>query len=156
MMDANYQIIDGIVHEKSGIPVTEQIKAYLAEIRTWAFMLAILGFVSIGFMVLLALFLPSVLTNSSGITAPPAGTKAVLSFVYILIATLYFFPVLYLLNFSRKLKLALQNNDSLALSTAFQFLKRHFKFIGIVLIVFISIYVLIILIAILGSVAAFI
>lgn len=154
-MDTNYQIIDGIVHEATGMPITPKTKDYLKEIQKWALFFAIAGFVSVGMLVLAAVFMPSLLTATSGLTNPPPGTTAAIGFMYIIMAVLYFVPTLYMLNFSRRLKSALLRDDSGELVTAFKFLKSHFKFIGILIIVFLSLYVVIILIAILASMAAF-
>jgi hypothetical protein len=154
-MDTNYQIIDGIVHEATGMPITPKTKDYLTEIQKWALFFAIAGFVSVGMLVLATVFMPRVLTATSGLTNTPPGTTAAIGFIYILMAVLYFVPTLYMLNFSRRLKTAFIRNDSGELGTAFKYLKSHFKFIGILIIVFLSLYVVILLIALLASMAAF-
>jgi hypothetical protein len=63
---------------------------------------------------------------------------------------LYFFPVLYLFNFSKKMKNALSNNKTVDFTLAFKNLKSHYKFIGIFTIVIISMYVLMFLFLALG------
>ena len=69
----------------------------------------------------------------------------IVTVIYLLIATLYFFPVYYLNKFSSKLKLALRNNDSEILANSFEYLKSHYKYIGIMVLVILSFYVLILL-----------
>src|SRR5690606_1643028 len=71
--------------------------------------------------------------------------------IYIVLAVIYFFPVLYLFNFSRKLKIALASNDMSSLTEAFSNLKSHYKFIGILAIVVVSIYILAFVFAIMAG-----
>lgn len=40
----------------SNLQLTEESKSFLREIAKWAYFLSILGFVGVGFMVILALF----------------------------------------------------------------------------------------------------
>ena len=67
-----------------------------------------------------------------------------LMITYLVMALLYFMPVLYLFKFSRKMKLALANKNDDILADAFENLKSHYKFIGVLTIIMISLYVLII------------
>jgi hypothetical protein len=68
--------------------------------------------------------------------------------VYILIAVLYYFPVSYLQKFSDQAKQAVTMNDQGMLNSGFANLKSLFKFMGIFTIVVISLYALILVIAI--------
>jgi hypothetical protein len=56
-------------------------------------------------------------------------------------ALLYFFPILYLFRFSTKAKTALNSGSDLELTEAFQNLKSHYKFVGILTIVMIGLYI---------------
>jgi len=69
----------------------------------------------------------------------------IITVVYLLIAALYFFPVYYLNKFSSRLKLAFRNNDSEILANSFEYLKSHYKFIGMMVLIMLSFYVLILL-----------
>jgi len=62
--------------------------------------------------------------------------------MYVLIGLLYFFPVYYLFKFSSKVRTALMTKNTQELETAFENLKSHYKFIGILMIITLSIYVL--------------
>jgi len=55
-------------------------------------------------------------------------------------AGIYFFPVYYLYNFSSKLKDAIRLNSEVILENSFKNLKSHYKFMGIVLLIFLVIY----------------
>ena len=69
----------------------------------------------------------------------------------LLFALLYFFPVYYLLKFSTLSKLAIEGNDSKLLEEAMRYLKMMFKFMGILVIIVLSIYLLGIIVAIFGA-----
>jgi len=130
-----------------GIISDSEIKSYLLETAKWSKFLSILGFILVGPMVIGALFVGVTLGSeagmrSSGLPFPPA----LFSLIYLLIALLYFYPIYYLYNFSVKMKNSLQTGDGTMLRDSFKNLKSHYKFIGILAIVVISIYVLSILI----------
>ena len=61
----------------------------------------------------------------NGMAAIPGAFGTVM---YLLMALLYFFPVMYLFKFSTKLKEALESNNSQVLSESFTNLKSHYKF----------------------------
>jgi hypothetical protein len=62
-----------------------------------------------------------------------------------------FFPVYYLNKFASNAKIACATNDSDKLTVSFQYLKSHYKFIGIIVIF--SLYFLMIIIAFIGGAA---
>ncbi len=132
--------------ENFDLQITTAAKDFLAETAKWAYFLSILGFIGIGFIVLIALIL--------GITFAFAGGTGVsmglmessmgigIAFIYILIGALYFFPIYYLNKFASNAKLAIKKTDSAALTLSFGYLKSHYKFIGIMTLVVFSLYVL--------------
>lgn len=129
------------------------ILGFLKETSTWTYFLSILGFIDIGLMILGGLFFSLALNLMPG-GNPYAGLGVDMSYfgmIYVVIALFYFFPVLYLFNFSRKMKSALSSNNNDELTAAFSNLKSHYKFIGIFTIVIISIYVLIFVFAMIAG-----
>ena len=131
--------------------LTEQILAYLNETRRWAKFLAIMGFVGVGLIVILALSIGSLVNFISSLSPTPLPFPAfLLTVVYLFVALLYFFPVLYLYRFSTKMELALARKDQRELKSSFENLKSVFKFLGIMTIVVLSLYAL----AIIGVVMA--
>ncbi|WP_323026874.1 DUF5362 family protein [Gelidibacter japonicus] len=129
------------------------ILGFLKETSTWTYFLSILGFIGIGLMILGGLFFSLALNLMPG-GNPYAGLGVDMSYfgmIYVVIALFYFFPVLYLFNFSRKMKSALSSNNNDELTAAFSNLKSHYKFIGIFTIVIISIYVLIFVFAMIAG-----
>ncbi len=62
--------------------------------------------------------------------------------MYLIMATLYFFPSFNLMKFGDKIKFAFENNDQAALDEGLKNLKRLFMFFGILTIVTISAYII--------------
>lgn len=149
-MEENLQL-----NKSEGIRLNNLAKEVLKETSKWVNFLSILGFVGIGFIVLIALFAGtflSALPSSGGFESIIGGIG--FTILYLLIAALYFFPVMYLYKFAKRLKTALIRNDEDQLAEAFTNLKSHYKFVGILTIIMLSFYVVMFLIAIIGGLAA--
>jgi hypothetical protein len=69
----------------------------------------------------------------------------------IIIAVIWFFPLLFTLRFANGMKRALAGNDQQALNTAFQNLKVCMRYLGIITIVILAIYAIIIVVAIITA-----
>ena len=126
-------------------------KEFLKETAKWTKFLAILGFVGIGLMVLgslVMLFAPSSLMSNGDF---PFGGKIFMMLLYLAFAVLYYFPISYLYQFSENTKKAIENNDNNAIRDAFEFLKSHYKFMGILTIILLSFYAIMIFIALIGA-----
>jgi hypothetical protein len=63
------------------------------------------------------------------------GFGVAMAVYYVIIAAIWFIPLLYLLRFSGAMRTALNGNDQQALNTSFLNLKSCFKFVGIVTII---------------------
>ena len=129
-------------------------KEFLKETAKWTKFLAILGFVGIGLMVLgslVMLFAPSSLMSNGDF---PFGGKIFIMLLYLAFAVLYYFPISYLYQFSENTKKAIENNDNNAIRDAFEFLKSHYKFMGILTIILLAFYAIIIFIGLIGAGAA--
>ncbi|MCU7613989.1 DUF5362 family protein [Chryseobacterium sp. GMJ5] len=123
-------------------------KTFLIEAAKWTTFLAILGYIGIGFMILAALLMMTLGASMSSYNSMmPMGGGILFSLIYLALAAFYFFPINYLYKFSSNMKSALRNNNQAALTKAFEYLKSHYKFIGILTIVLFAIYI----IAILGA-----
>ncbi len=114
---------------------------HLNETRKWSLFLSILGFVFMGLMFVITLVM--VFVGSSN--AIP-GLSAAMMIPLLLVLAIYFFPIYYLFQFSSFSKQAIVKKDTGLLTTALQYLKMHYKFMGILAIVMLSLYVIIILI----------
>ncbi|MDQ6472127.1 hypothetical protein RB619_15860 [Flavobacterium sp. LHD-80] len=143
------------VFENFEMQLDQSAKDFLKETAKWAYFLSILGFVGIGFFVLIAIF-AGAFFSTMGAAMPGMGAYggsfgALMSFFYLLIAAVYFFPVYYLFKFSSNAKRAFRENDSEALSSSLGYLKSHYKFIGILMVSILVLYALFFLLAITGA-----
>ena len=139
-----------------GLNIDETIKSHLNEAARWGKFLAVMGFIVCALILIGGIFLATSINNVPAYnrfyerdTAPGLGTAAII--VYVLVAVLYFFPCLFLLRFSDKMKIALRSNDPANLTISFQNLKILFRYVGILTIIVISIYLLAFIIGVLGS-----
>ena len=119
-------------------------KKYLKEIARWSYFLSIVGFITLGLIILFAFFIKALFSFLPDVGGDNFSTTSfpfmMLSMVYFVIALFYFFPIFYLYKSSSKMKTALQNNNHILLEDSFKNLKSHYKFIGITTLVIIAIY----------------
>lgn len=120
-----------------------RIQDYLLEAAKWAKFLSILGFIGVGFMVIFSLFMGIGMGSLASLST--LGGGLFISFIYLIIAALYFFPLLYLFKFATNVKRGILNHDNETLVESFKNLKSTFKFLGIYSIVVLSLYLLIFL-----------
>ncbi len=119
--------------------INDEVKEYLLEIAKWTKLIGIVGYIGIGLMIVIAFF-----TSAFFAMLPVAGAEdipmSVFSIVYFLMAGLYFFPVNYLFQFSKRLSHSLERDDTTSFTDAFRNLKSHYKFVGVFIIVVMSMY----------------
>ena len=125
----------------SNLQLNEESKSFLKETAKWAYFLSILGFVGVGFMVILALFMGTIFSKL-GVFGARFGMMegGFITVIYLLFAVLYFFPVYYLFQFASKAKVAFSTTDNEKLTASFEYLKSHYKFMGILALVIFSFY----------------
>ena len=123
-----------------------EIRGYLLETSRWGKFLAIIGYVGIAFLVVFAIVMIigfSAMGSVSDTDIPMGWFGG----IYLIIALIYFFPVNYLFRFSDKINYGLKANDRQAITAGFINLKSLIKFMGILTIVILSLYALILVIA---------
>ncbi|WP_111307569.1 DUF5362 family protein [Confluentibacter sediminis] len=134
------------VFETFELELDNDIKGFLKETSSWSYFLSILGFIGIGIMILFGVFFGAFMGSFMGGINPYQNlgfSMGYLGLIYVVIGILYFFPVYYLFNFSKKMKNALKTNNNHEFKMAFSNLKSHYKFMGMFVIVIFSIYALI-------------
>lgn len=152
------------MHEKPQLQ--EESYHYLTEIQKWSRFLSIAGFVLLGlgvlFMVLFAAGLsqfknpgqPSQFEGFEGMPELPMQSFALggvfILIIYLIGFVITFIPLLYLFRFSTRLKNALQTGNDQLLTNALESLKKHYKFLGILLIIVLVFYIMVILFSGLG------
>jgi len=132
------------------LSVTEAGVGYLKETARWGKFLAIVGFVMIGFMVLMALMVGALAQSMFGPNMPFSGS--ILTFFYLALALVYLFPVLFLYRFAKSAGDAVLSRNANSLTVALGNLKSLYKFMGILVLIFLGLYILGILFAFVGGV----
>jgi hypothetical protein len=116
--------------------------------RKWSMFIAILGFIFIGLIVTIGLFAGVFLSVFKSSGTGGLGIAESLVFIpLLLVAVIYFFPVLYLFRFSKHTSEAVRKLDKQELHKAFKNLRRYYVYTGIVVIVVLVIYVVAFVIA---------
>lgn len=123
---------------------------YLRESAKWSMFLAVLGFVGVGFLALMAIIMTSVMSAMPETPGPFGAVKGIVSILYIVIAVIYLFPIYYLYRYASNTKKAIYSKDSALLTDALGALKSHHKFLGIAAIIIISLYILMAIIMVIG------
>ena len=127
--------------------------AALRESGKWCMFLSVIGFIFIGLMlfggIIATVALNAIPTtdaygSSMGMN-PFMAIKGYLGGLYIVFALVYFFPVYYLFNYAKGIKVAIESGNSDVLTNALVNLKSHHKFLGIFTIVTIALYIIIII-----------
>ena len=135
------------------IEIEQETLNHLNTTRKWAMFLAIVGFIFLGLLIIIGLiagtFLTAFSTGEKGLGIPDS-----LMFIpVLLLIVLYFFPVLFLFRFSKHTSHAIRTFDKLEFHKAIKNLKAYFAYIGILIIIVLSIYIVVLIIA--GSSMAF-
>jgi energy-coupling factor transporter transmembrane protein EcfT len=139
--------------ENKKIEIEQETLKHLNTTRKWAMFLAIIGFIILGLIVIVGLIAGTFLTafNSGG---KDLGIPESLMFVPILLlAVIYFFPVLFLFRFSKHTSHAVHTLDKLEFHKAIKNLKSCFVYIGVLIIIILSLYIVVLVVA--GSSMAF-
>lgn len=133
--------------------LNKEIKSNLLSISKWLKFFSILGLVVIGMMFISSIFLlitqkvlNPIFENyeyNSNYFMP--NIFIFMSIFYLFLSIIYLFPIIYLLKASIKLEKGLKENQQETVSNGIYNLKLHFKYMGILTIVLISLYLLFIL-----------
>jgi len=148
------------IQEIKKIEIGQESLGYLETTRKWTMFFAILGFISLGIMLIFGLlagsFMSAFTSRMSGMQgmegmqgAKAAGGIASIMFfvVYLVFAVIYFFPLLYLFRFSRHTKNAVANLDANELQLGLKNIKSYWKYMGILMIICLAAFLLVLIIA---------
>jgi heme/copper-type cytochrome/quinol oxidase subunit 2 len=120
---------------------------HLNSTRKWTMFLSVLGFIFLGLIIFAglatSLFLTTFKTQEANLGIP----ESFMILIFIVVGAIYFFPVFFLFRFSRNTRDAIQNLDRQKLEKGLRNLRLYFTYIGIMVIVVLSIYVVALLFA---------
>lgn len=123
-------------------------KAHLTETAKWAKFLAIVGMVFLVLGILAAVVLPSFLFKAlerrSEFDASnfPSFMPVIFGVYAVIASAIWFFPLLFTLRFANKMQAALRGNDQQELNGSFANLKGCLRFMGIVTIIVLGLYLI--------------
>jgi len=134
-------------------------KTNLTDAAKWAKFLAIVGMISCVLIVVIGIIAATAISNLSDFQRGYGGRRSydsggmgvTLMITYIFIAVIYFFPCLFTLRFSNHMQNAIRANDQASLNESFKNLKVTFRYMGILTIIFIALFLLGLLIGGLGA-----
>lgn len=129
----------------NAVEIDQAGKANLAEAAKWAKFLGIIGIVVLGLLFLagIAMFFlgSTVLQQSPELQTIPFG-GALVGGIYLLSGLLYVYPTWAMFKFGSLMRAAVQTNNQATLNRALGYLKGFFKYLGILTVIIIAIYVL--------------
>ena len=124
--------------ENEKLKINEGVKENLLAAAKWGNFLSIIGFIGVGLVALSGLYLLFSSTNY-------IIENKVKGITYIITAVIYIFPVIYLYNFSYKMKKSILKEDQDLLLESTDYLRKFFQFCAIFLVVVFSLAFLLIL-----------
>lgn len=138
-MDTNTNLID--------LQFDNSTQMLFRETAKWAKFISIVGFIFCGLLVLGGIFAGTLFSNLStnpygNTTMPAAAMGSMFTVIYIVCALVYFFPCLFLFKFASRMQVALRSSDQQTLVSSLGNLRAYFRFVGILLIIGLSIWVL--------------
>ena len=150
----------GIRSNESDNSLSGYDKMYLEEAAKWSKFLGIAGFIFAGIILIAAfsvLFLGSSISKLGGEGSPLGSSLSYgVALLYLLIGIVYFLLSLYQFRFGTKMKIALNESDSEAMTEGLKNLKNYFKSSGIITAIVTGFYALVLVFGILGGMAALI
>lgn len=130
----------------------------------WAKFLAILGFIVLGimalFLLLMLLGLSAAGTTLPGMEAFGANMPKIISgtiallIVTIVVLLIEFYPLFFMYRFAERAIKAVENNNGVLMSESFLNLRRYFKFVGILTVIVLALYLLAIVISLIAGMGA--
>jgi uncharacterized membrane protein YjgN (DUF898 family) len=139
--------------DKNKIEIERETLSHLDTTRKWAMFLAIIGFIFLGLIIIIGLIAGTFLTAFNSGEKSLCIPESLMFIQLLLLIVIYFFPVLFLFRFSKHTSHAIQNFDKLELHKALKNLKYYFAYLGVLIIIVFSIYIVVLIIA--GSSMAF-
>lgn len=115
-------------------------KTHLKEAARWARFLAISGIIALALVVIITGIAVTITPEPSPNGAYNLGYTVGSVLTALLVATLYFFPFLFLLRFANKMHVAIDASDTVALNESFRNLKITFRYLGVLTLIFLVLF----------------
>ena len=126
--------------QKTEVRLTQNSLNYLSEIGKWSMFFAVLGFIGIALMIIVGFFAGTIFSKLPSSSEMPIP-GFLFGLIYIVLGGVYYLPMKYLYNFASKISSAVRKKEAPLLEESLMNLKAHYKFMGIMYIVVISLYI---------------
>lgn len=133
--------------EPRRIEIDQQSLKYLNSTRKWTMFFAVLGFIFIGLILIAGIVAGAFLTIFNSGMAGTGIPQWLLAVIFLVVAVIYFFPVLFLFRFSSNMRDAVHSLSQEKIKKAFRNLKAYVTYIGVLLIIGLCFYVTALVIA---------
>ena len=142
-----------------GGAVAQEIISVLLATRPWVRLMSVMMFIGAGVMLLAALAMliaggAALGMDSGDLAGMTGGVAAALSVLNGFFGLLYIYPALKLWRYASGINVLASVQDSTSLHAALDQQRAFWKFIGIMILVILSLYLLIIVVALVGGVLA--
>lgn len=137
----------GTIPEDTQIEIDQENLDNLDTARKWAMFIAIMGFIFLGLLIIMGIIAGTFLSAFSGGKTASGFPEYIALIIFLILAVTYFFPMLYLFRFSKNTAEAVKSFDKNEFSKAIRSLKSYFVYIGILIIVILSFYVVALILA---------
>jgi hypothetical protein len=124
--------------EQKTIQLDENGISQLSATRKWTMFLSIVGFV---FLALMLIVMIGLLGFNNALL--PSGASTLTFIPLLILGLVYLIPIYFIYQFSNYSRQAILRSDSRLLSLSLKYLKMHYRFMGILLIIVLSIYFLV-------------
>jgi uncharacterized BrkB/YihY/UPF0761 family membrane protein len=139
--------------ESRKIELDQETLKHLNTTRKWAMFIAITSFIFLGLIIIIGVIAGTFLTAFSSGEKNLGIPESLMVIPVLLIAVVYFFPILFLFRFSKHSSHAIHNFDKEEFNKAMKNLKYYFAYFGILIIAVLFIYIVALIVA--GSSMAF-
>ncbi|MFI5196062.1 MAG: hypothetical protein ACHQD8_03145 [Chitinophagales bacterium] len=137
------------------VEVDDYAKITFLEMARWTKFLSILGFICLGLMVIGGVAFGMMISSSPVFASQlgPLGSigAAGIIILYLLIASLMFYPHYAMLKYAIGIKIALSTNNKTKFNEAIAYLKNMFKYSGIMTIIFLCLYGVLMIFGVMGA-----
>ena len=133
--------------ENRKIEIEQETLNYLNTTRKWTMFLAVIGFIFLGLFIIIGVIAGTFLSAFKAGQTSLGVPETLLYIIFIVLAAIYFFPILFLFRFSKHTANAVQTLSKEELHKAFRNLKAYFIYLGVLIIIGLSIYVVALIIA---------
>lgn len=129
------------------IEIDQNTLKHLNTLRKWTMFHAILGFIVLGLFIVIGVIAGTFLSAFSTVKTGSEITDLSILIIILFLSVAYFFPVFFLFRFSKYSAHAIHTLSKEYLHRAIKNLKAYFIYLGVIIILFILLYVVVLIVS---------